>query len=970
MKFIFSFFIVIFLSPNLQAWVDCRSIDDWTQQNYQSSSISDSDIANKIKFNESVFWQSSWWSTAEPGTNSEWTYLDTCGSASDLADYDNTQDSIQAVQDSIKNVLDSLDLIKSYLDSLADSTNKYADEQRILVDTLEFNQNLIAISSQTEQSSSSVNWQQTDVDWQTDTSSSKRCNLTSSILDNKKVCFSPKDIDGKTFTLPSNITRASKDMFTLCNIVEGQSIPTALVYVLDNTGSMKNNDPNKIAAQAIRNSLAFQAEKDPFAVGGAILFSLNASNTEEFSPVSLNQGTNLKQMQYKFKYNNGGGTVFLPSITLANQWLSDPKLDGYRKAIILISDGVASDVTQTITTVENSSHVVHGIYLGDIDDPGKESLKKVAEATIDTSDNTKGSFTHINQPRDMEKVIANLISSLVSNRTPVAIQVENSNTNQTITGLAKNFIEQSDGTWNVGLSKSLDINQGNNNFIFRTIYEEANGDSTLTEINFNLNVSDQIVNTSFDLEGTPFSSQCFDRNILEVSDANGIIGDVLTPEDSIIHLHFETAELPGYGDTIDVVLFTDSRDTLWVRVPLTKTSDTTVVYSLDVKLHWLEEEVDPSNQLLEVKLGDKIYAAWIHPEDSDDFATSQQKSNWQAPFPQTATLYDNNGDGTLDSVVFKMNKNVEEWMYYSFDFKTPWLTPLDSTLIPIDIQTSKFGVLNFSLNDSSLIMQHPLDSTLLYWIPPSDSFALFTGLPDDSISWKWNELSQNGSLVDSGKIILIDSMSPRIFSANVRFSNTRPDEGTLTLNTSEPIDPQSGFENPSFDFWINNSLQESYSHPIPSIFNDELKIKIKFKKENLFLIHPNDSVRFKWGDDNFKDLSNNNALVKHPLIEVVGELPDQVQASIMGVISSDDQTFIDSTIIISLLAGNEDGQKVLESTQSVGVSWGPIKISENTPIEERIFHWKILIFDQIGQFIASDQGKVDCTSIELEEKMS
>ena len=109
----------------------------------------------------------------------------------------------------------------------------------------------------------------------------------------------------------------------------------AYVFVLDNSGSMKNNDPQGMRFEAVENLLSEKSEDFKYAV---YTFSDSAKCIREMDSKSVG-------VTYNYGVNEGGTAILATLQTILSD-IEEEKLilDGNKTHIILLSDGYATDI--------------------------------------------------------------------------------------------------------------------------------------------------------------------------------------------------------------------------------------------------------------------------------------------------------------------------------------------------------------------------------------------------------------------------------------------------------------------------------------------------------------------------------------------------------------------------------------------------------------------------------------------------
>jgi hypothetical protein len=466
-------------------------------------------------------------------------------------------------------------------------------------------------------------------------------------------CIDYGGMQGKTVELPSNVTRISQDGISFCEnaINTGTTLDADIVYMMDNSGSMKDGDvvngvktspgdPNGIRDQVIRRAMRQQRGSTNVTTAGFLSFvglggkvdpsvekilgpeAAKLQHPIDISRVGDPNETNLKTLLHKvWKYAPSEAanakvavsartalTYWTDALTLAVNWLSPDS--NYAKtsnrAIILVSDGAISDMNQVLALVgshksNGTMPPVFGIHLGDSAE-GKH-LKELSETT-------NGRFFVVN-PTDTAvfyRVMQNIIGIITKNPIPKDVRVVNKTVSQESrsTGVAVN----PDGSMGVTLDSIVGLDKGANQIEIQVTRD----DDTKQTFNFTLNVAGK------DLGGSQASYTCYEMPTLQIVDDGGKVPEIYSPGKTTY-----TVELTRSPSELDEVGVNGSSESGDKEVLILKEGNGALGYiSQDGKV-----VIDPTsgaklgNGALESSNQGTITLTWTHPRDARETVTFQ-----------------------------------------------------------------------------------------------------------------------------------------------------------------------------------------------------------------------------------------------------------------------------------------------------------------------------------------------------------
>lgn len=819
--------------------------------------------------------------------------------------------------------------------------------------------------SQSTNSSSSTQIRNTP-NWNKDSRRTTRCDLDGQQKSSgERQCFDPSLLQGAQITLPYNVTRISKNMITLCNLKTEKAQPLAVVYVWDNSGSMSNpdlikkgeaNDPDSIAPKALSQALDAHLELDSLGRAGFVKFGTTIYDT--ISPIRLGLDSNLAQLKEWMQYTDAGGTSYDKALRKARDYLAAKHLDGYRKVIILVSDGLPQDNMVVLNTLDSARKglspnfpEIHSVFLNRDSasrDSGAAYLRKIAlYSSVDSTH--PPTVTPITKAEDMADVIKGLLTKLIEKKSPTSMEMKHLGLGTSIFANANQLVMQADSSWNIPLDTTLSLIPGQNKISFTTHYGQGTSDSTTNSVEFTINIDSSIVNQPISIEGTPFRTTCYEPNSIYILDQNQTKISALQQRDTLLYIEFSTIETQGFGDSVEIILKTKSMDSLSVKLGKTSNSNQGTTYRSNHSTQWI---IDSSDQGT-IKLGaiDTIFAKWIHPTDPRDGAANIVPVLLPVPQPQGGIALDENADGWMDHLCLDFSAKLEPWMIDALNLRWSY---------PINNKDTAFALIP---NGQSTLT----DSTLC-WSPSKLKFDRGTALNHSSGQvTAYQGITDQGKVKDSVLVKIRDGMPPLLDTARISYKDKARTQADLVLIFSEGIAKDSIQQNPAFNFWTKKQFMENLSHPNGRWSSEKtLRIPMSFEKDTGFQIFPNDSIQMKSISGGIIDQTGLRPRPNGALTPVFGELPFRIKAP--GFIATNFGNLNpQEPVTYRVIRDDEDGIQTLEKEGIPGFVFGPLRMDTNAMENNGLYDWKIEIYDISGQYVNSLNGNIDCQSKDLYE---
>lgn len=464
----------------------------------------------------------------------------------------------------------------------------------------------------------------TEEDWNADATAQTRCSFVNQdtlinvdsvamTADTLQRCLNPFTLQGAVLKVPNNTTRIDKDGLALCEIEQEEKVPTIIVYVLDHSGSMDDNDPNGIADDAFKNAIQSQADNDSTSFAAYIPFNGDYIESDTIEPLQLSTADNILKIQNSINDSYGGTTDFFDPLILAEEFLARPAYDGYNKAIIMLADGDDQENLSLTDSLASSNGFprVYGIFLG-ANEAGEQRMESISLAT--------GAYsTQIDDANDVAPLITQLVNDLVVTATPTKMKLTNQTNGAFRIAFFDRFTQQVDGSWVLSFGDDIPLEESSNEMLLNTIYRIGGEDVVSTPVTFTIEVTDDVVNDDIDIESTPFGTECVEFNSINAFEDDSLLIDTLVNRVDSILIELTAFVEDELGDSVDVIL--NSRktyDRYNTNLKLFSNNDTIVTYRGYVPVDFSDVSTKSDSTLL-INPFDTVLIKRLNSIDSRDF---------------------------------------------------------------------------------------------------------------------------------------------------------------------------------------------------------------------------------------------------------------------------------------------------------------------------------------------------------------
>jgi hypothetical protein len=365
----------------------------------------------------------------------------------------------------------------------------------------------------------------------------KRCDWHGPLSGGEKPyakCVDFASMEGKTITLPKNVTRIAADGISFCvpptpttgagdadivfiydnsgsmtadaffvdadgdtafyyldansncgrNTVLGTPMvntktgPVAMVKLGGNTGcsAAAAGDPYNARGAVIKAGIDFLGQTSPTSTGAAISFN---EQIKYLQPPVLMNATGVAAVKNSIALDTNGGTSYGPPLRKAKEWFADASLmKTQKKAIIFISDGAPHDNYNDV--LNDDLPPIFSIYLSKADTRDTANLKELSNVT-------GGTFTRVssNDPAAIEALLKSIITTITKNTLPKSATITNKTQAPPQVSRSTGVTANPDGSAGMQLDSIIGLKEGANQIEIELTRE----DNTTLNYHFTMNVS-------------------------------------------------------------------------------------------------------------------------------------------------------------------------------------------------------------------------------------------------------------------------------------------------------------------------------------------------------------------------------------------------------------------------------------------------------------------------------------------------
>lgn len=468
------------------------------------------------------------------------------------------------------------------------------------------------------------------------------------------------DYNGKTFTVPKNVTRISADGFSFCQ----PKTPTTgagdadIVFIYDNSGSMtadalfvgagndtsfffqdysnnnctgnaitgqanyrlrdgspwtvnvlagQNNcggaiagDPYQARGSVIKEGVDYLAATSPTSTAGVMAF--NSKVDHEVSPKPVNNAAAMAALKASIVLDTSGGTLYGPPLTQAKDWLTDAAIiKTSKQAIIFITDGEPNKYDY-MGLVDARMPPIYTIYMAK-DDASNQATTRLQELATESG----GTYTRVNpkDPAAFVAILKTIISTITKNTLPKATTVTNKSLAPPQTSQSVGITANPDGGAFMKLDSIIGLKLGKNEIEVKLTRD----DNSASTYNFTLDVAGEEIGTT----GGKYS--CYDMPTLAAIDkATNLPAEIYSPTGNSYQLKL-TRSPSELGD-VTVAGGSATGDKEGIKVGNTDMRQGFPIQTGDFSYNPNKANPSVGNGILDVADHGDLTFAWSHPRDS------------------------------------------------------------------------------------------------------------------------------------------------------------------------------------------------------------------------------------------------------------------------------------------------------------------------------------------------------------------
>jgi Ca-activated chloride channel homolog len=173
--------------------------------------------------------------------------------------------------------------------------------------------------------------------------------------------------------------------------------PTYAAILLDDSGSMSWNDPQRLRADAAK--LFWEAVIPARSTNHVALLDFGAGSTTGFTATRLLQDWTRDQSALEDKLPmivNSGGTPLYTSLRETSEWMQATTASATNRVMLMLSDGVPGDGSQRLSAIaaaQAANVTVHTVGLGEAADISSAANANAVETVREIAERTGGVYS-------------------------------------------------------------------------------------------------------------------------------------------------------------------------------------------------------------------------------------------------------------------------------------------------------------------------------------------------------------------------------------------------------------------------------------------------------------------------------------------------------------------------------------------------------------------------------------------------
>jgi hypothetical protein len=325
-------------------------------------------------------------------------------------------------------------------------------------------------------------------------------------------CFDPALLEDHGWLVPKNTTHLDLGSMSLCMPSRKVPAPARISWVMDNSGSMQQNDPGNIRFGTISRGIQRQRLLNPSSEAGFVRFESSIQKIVPVAPLDPVQTNALMQATTQVQF--GGGTNWEIALRAALNTFDSSRGTG-PAAIVMISDGLPNEGVWT-NALRPGMPPVYVIYIGN---PGEVSGRPEMQTLIRRTGGRLWTLGTAPQQALMDAAVAEIMGLFETEQPPLRATITSSPMRQN--ARIPSFQKTIGGAY-VGQADSLlAIIDGGNSFDLQLTTQSPGFPSSVRSYPFSLSVGLPATPASFDLAGSPFRISCSDPGSLRFVDSLG-----------------------------------------------------------------------------------------------------------------------------------------------------------------------------------------------------------------------------------------------------------------------------------------------------------------------------------------------------------------------------------------------------------------------------------------------------------------
>lgn len=325
-------------------------------------------------------------------------------------------------------------------------------------------------------------------------------------------CFDPALLEDHGWLVPRNTTHLDLGSMSLCMPLRKVPAPARISWIMDNSGSMQQNDPQNIRFGTIWKGILQQRSLNPSSEAGFVRFSSTIETSVAVAPLNPVRINLLQRATLQTSFT--GGTNWELALRAGLKSFDSSQGEG-PAAIVMISDGLPNEGVWE-NAIRPGMPPVYVLYIGN---PGEVSSRPEMQSLIRRTGGRLWVLGTAPQQALMDAAVSEIMGLFETVQTPLHATIaampmrQNAHVASFQKTIGGAFVGQADSL--------LAMIDGGNSFDLQLTSQSAGFAATMRSYQFSLSAVSSASPASFDLAGSPFRISCAEPGSLRFVDSLG-----------------------------------------------------------------------------------------------------------------------------------------------------------------------------------------------------------------------------------------------------------------------------------------------------------------------------------------------------------------------------------------------------------------------------------------------------------------